>query len=1141
MAITILLALALFLFYRSRKISKRLNGIEEKLATVEKELLQLKKEVAAKSLPPIEEEATIEAQKGFPAAARPVNMPSPTPLPPKPEIPQPSPLPTKPDVPPIVTPMPLPTANYGLMRSAKAEEPLARAADAPSPEPPATPQKIPTKPSAISDKLQQKTFLLDLEEMLGTDWLLKIGTALVVVGLALFLGYTLQHMGPYGKVLVAVGVSIAAIAGGWFAERRKGYGIFGRVLQSGGWALAYFTAYAMRYVEATRILSGDVAGFALMMLVAAGMIAHSLYYRSQFITGFAFGLGYLAMVINPVGWHTLLASLVLTVSIVIILWRLDWFGLEVYAVLGTYGIHLMWLYPIIKPMGAVKRVFPEFYGSIALLAIYWLVLVVSHFLRRGKNPKQEKFLQVSIILNSVALLACFAYQAVNPQLAFWGLIIFGFAHFILTYISNRLDRRESYLVTSTLGAVLVVAAVPFKFTTEVLPITWLVQCEAFLLIGYRLKEPHFRRLAMMASALLFSYLATEAAVSYLQHTDRLDIKNGIPLLITGLAFTFNMLVMSRIFRDQIKTADEKQVLDLYGYAGWLFLLSSPMLLLSWQWVIFAWLAIGVIYYEGYRHCGRIHLSNMSFFTMILAIGRAVIVHDAANITHHHGWNIDTLILFAVTAILYAFSGNSHRHPLDFETRDIRRQQKLTFDNYSYAAWLLLLVASWQALPWVWWGLALGAGVWALHLAGRIFGEERLLIQAQLTAAIAASRVIFVNLADASELFGIGQRMITGGAVACLLYGYSEMARRRPAFKDLLSTPVHLWVNAPAASLILIILIWYTLSGASVALGWAVLALVLMEIGRWQGRADLRWQGHVIAMAVLVRLLVANLNAEGQFGWASTRLVTVLPLVAMFYYLFSAMQKDAAAGMLTSKEMTSSALTHTYGTGGLIALLGVLYFELSPIWVAAAWAAVSVVVMAIGKIRDIHLFRTQAVILTWLVLARCAFENLYSTESWREWNARIVVLSLVTALLLLGFFISRFFRSKARTDGIQIEGLRRALQECDAKAHHFFFFAAVGVITALIWREATAGGYLTAAWAVEAFAVFVAALALNERPYRLFSMGLLLVCVAKVILLDVWQLQTLPRIIVFIVLGIILVLVSFFYTRYRDLWRKILLG
>lgn len=1140
MEIIILIAIAFFLFYRLKKISARLNAVEKELLSLKLRVSNMQRDSSTpEAAPDMLGTSTSDGDaEKMQAALQPTIRG--TPLPPKPEIPRASPLPSTPAVPPVVDGQLRTATEQDTPKSLPVEKPVVASVEF-APAKPSKPQMTPPHAPPVSEEMKKRAVaLFDMEEMLGTNWLLKIGMALVVVGLALFLGYSLQQMGPYGKVFVGLFVSAGTILGGWSAERRKRYEIFGRVLQSGGWALAYFTTYAMHYIEATKILDSGTAAFTLMMLVAAGMIAHSLYYRSQFVTGFAFGLGYLVMVINPVAWYTLLASMLLTLSIVLILWRLGWYEMEIFAIIGTYGIHFLWLYQIISPMGAVKKDFPDFYASAALLITYWLVFVISHFLRRGLNQAQGNILQASLILNAVGLTACFAYQAVHPEWAFSALMTLGIMHFILAYISRRLERRTSYLVTSTLGAVLIVVAVPFRYTTEGLPLAWLAQCEMFLMTGYRLKDVHFRRLAMVASIILFYHLTIDMVLPWIRNPVYQDVAQGMVLLATGVAFACNMLISDRWFKNLIKTSFERQSLDAYGYAGWALLLFAPLLLLPWRWTIFVWLAIAFLCHEGYRRNKRVNLCTMAHLTMFLVIGRAVLLH-AVELYQYRGWNVDAAVLFIVASALYAFSGNSRRRPVDGETPERSKLTALIFKEYSYMAWLLVLGTSWLASSWVWWGLLLSAGSWALHLIGRMLVEKHLLIQAQLTAVIAALWVLSVNLVDGSLVFGVSQRLLVGGTVAALLYGYGEMARRRPAFEDILSVPIHLWVNAPAASLILIFLMWNVLSGATIALGWAVLALFLMEVGRWQGHKDLLWLGHIIATAVFVRLLVANLNAEGQFGWASTRLVTVLPLAAMFYYLFSAMRKDAG-GKMAQEETVSGMTTDTYATYGLIALLGVLYFEVSSIWVAVAWAVVSVTVMTVGKIGNIPLFRSQAVILTWVVLARCVFENLYSDDSWRGWNARIVVLGIVAALLLFGFFIARFYRYDTRTkeQEAQLKGIRWALRGCDINAHHFFFFAAAGLITALIWCEASADGYLTAAWALEAFAVFLFAVLLGERPYRLFGMGLLLVCVAKVILMDVWLLQTLPRIIVFIVLGVILVLVSFFYTRYRESWRRLLL-
>jgi len=47
------------------------------------------------------------------------------------------------------------------------------------------------------------------------------------------------------------------------------------------------------------------------------------------------------------------------------------------------------------------------------------------------------------------------------------------------------------------------------------------------------------------------------------------------------------------------------------------------------------------------------------------------------------------------------------------------------------------------------------------------------------------------------------------------------------------------------------------------------------------------------------------------------------------------------------------------------------------------------------------------------------------------------------------------------------------------------------------------------------------------------LGLLLLCFAKIMIRDVWQLQVSDRYLTFIVLGAALVLVHFLYNRYRE--------
>jgi uncharacterized membrane protein len=110
---------------------------------------------------------------------------------------------------------------------------------------------------------------------------------------------------------------------------------------------------------------------------------------------------------------------------------------------------------------------------------------------------------------------------------------------------------------------------------------------------------------------------------------------------------------------------------------------------------------------------------------------------------------------------------------------------------------------------------------------------------------------------------------------------------------------------------------------------------------------------------------------------------------------------------------------------------------------------------------------------------------------------------------------------------------------DAHAHQLFFFVPTVLLTVLLTLEMSRNykGYLTAAWGLEAFLVFVVALKLRERTYRWFSLALLLFCLGRVAAVDFWTFDQLGRIVSLIALGVALLTVSFLYARFKELWRK----
>lgn len=1145
-----------------------------------------------------------------------------------------------------IPPMVLPQQPEAAFVAASVAVPSGPAPQPALPQPPAASPA--TRPVAAAGPK-----LFDLEETLGTNWLLKIGVTILVIGISLFLAYSVQKLGPWGKVTVGLGVSAVAIAVGWFIERREKWTVFGRVVLSGGWGLAYFTAYAMRNVEAARVLERDAAGLIVMLTVAAGIVGHSLKYRSQFVTGFAYGLAYLTLTINHVEWQTLVAGAVLATSMVAILRWLDWYGLEIFAIVGAYGTHLLWLSQRINPFAGQKTPFPEYTQSTALLIFIWVIFTISHYLRRGKTETQERLLQFSLLLNTIGYIGVSSYQSVHPELAFSFFAIVGIVYFGLAYLSRRLNRHRSHLLTWTIAAVLVVLAIPYKFSGNNLGLVWLAEAEMFLIAGFRLRELWFRRLGFLASALVGAYFYGYWIEPVLTATASRTAGQGIVLLVVGLTFASNKLLLQRRYHEHVQTGGEKVIFTIYLYAGWLTAIVASWFLVPDRWLILTWLLGGAGLYELSRKVKELHLHRTAHLTIILAIGRGLLVHFP-NLLEKDGWNREATILAAFAVMLFLFSENFRRklvwekneldpdqtrtffdsycvvawalliatswhafasndwlvllwfafavllyessrqlserrlqylshltiavvlfRLLNFNTpilvkerawslnaailvaaafllflfsENFRRKplrawskERVLFDVYCYTGWVLVLVWSWLVLPWVWWGVALMVFAWVLHLVGVALAEKRLKIQAQITALMLAVRVVAVNLPNAETWFGCQQRVLIGGPVAILLYGYGELARKHPPIENREDKRQH-WLNAPAATVILALLAWYSLSANGVALAWGLLALILLEIGRALERPDFRAQGHIMAAMTFARVMLANINATGRFGVISIRMLTVIPLVVFFYYVFEVLGHDEMSGPRANRFIGGSPVRKMYSYFGLISLLATLRFEVSEPWVAAAWSVVAMGLVALARHPGFESFRPQAIFLTFVILALSVFENFELTG--RLWNLslRAVTTGATVVFLFLAFLFARALPSIAETTEVKNIGLlRRVFRACVRKAFHFLFFASVGLVTALVWLENSHGGYLTTGWAIEALVVFVLAVVVNERAYRLFGLILLLVCTAKIVVLDVWMLESLQRIVTFIVLGAVLVMVSFFYTRYRESWRKLFLG
>ena len=104
---------------------------------------------------------------------------------------------------------------------------------------------------------------------------------------------------------------------------------------------------------------------------------------------------------------------------------------------------------------------------------------------------------------------------------------------------------------------------------------------------------------------------------------------------------------------------------------------------------------------------------------------------------------------------------------------------------------------------------------------------------------------------------------------------------------------------------------------------------------------------------------------------------------------------------------------------------------------------------------------------------------------------------------------------------------------------FVALAAADTLLAALLYGRVSGGLFTVALGLEGLALLGAGFPLRERILRLQGLALLLACILKLFVYDLRNLETMYRILSFIALGLIMLSVSWIYTRFREHVRRLL--
>jgi hypothetical protein len=297
--------------------------------------------------------------------------------------------------------------------------------------------------------------------------------------------------------------------------------------------------------------------------------------------------------------------------------------------------------------------------------------------------------------------------------------------------------------------------------------------------------------------------------------------------------------------------------------------------------------------------------------------------------------------------------------------------------------------------------------------------------------------------------------------------------------------------------------WLALPAPLVVLAWGLLAVVLLEAG-WH-RPQLLWQVHVVGAMSVLRLFLVNLAISGDTYGLSHRLLTSIPVIlftSTTWWRLHAHADLSAADRLAVRG---------YCWASTAMLVALLRFELGRTLTVVGWAVVMLVLVRWGVARSLPDLRYQGYVLAALVFARAWATNFASPEQGIGFGVRLAI----AAVVVLSFHTAQFW----------LPAESRRIRPG---------FAVLGVIlVSLFLFHEVSGRLLTICWGAQAVCTLLAGFLARERILRLAGLGLFLVCVLKLFFHDLRNLDTISRILSFIVLGLVLMGASWLYMRFRE--------
>lgn len=373
---------------------------------------------------------------------------------------------------------------------------------------------------------------VSVEYAVASQWLLRVGVLLLVIGIGFFLKYSIDHqyLNETARVGLAAATGLGLLIGG---VRLLGgqFQLLGHGLMGAGLSALYFSVFA---AAAFYKLIPQEAAFGLMSAVTALAGGIAIRFRAKLVAvlGVLGGYGTPIMLstgtVNFIGLYGYMT--VLGVGVLWVCSRQQW------PLLNYLAFVCNW----VLTAASLTDFKPEYFNEVMpFLSVFFVLFSTMTFVFNLRTQAKSNLLDVIVLFLNAAIFFGLSYGVIEDSYSSkWvaavtlGLTAFYTAHVYYCLAKKVLD-RELMLTFTGLAAFFLTVTIPLLLSREWITVSWSVQALVLLWISLKLDSNFLRHAAYVVYGLvLFRFGFMDLGMQYgTRTTADLSLAQYLPLLV----------------------------------------------------------------------------------------------------------------------------------------------------------------------------------------------------------------------------------------------------------------------------------------------------------------------------------------------------------------------------------------------------------------------------------------------------------------------------------------------------------------------------------------------------------------------------------------------------------------------------------